>query len=76
MTYERIQLRNHLRPLWNDCHLMGLEELSRRTSVPSDGRDNKPSPLLQQIDNLGAEFAQGASVDAQWFIMIGKMPGK
>ncbi|KUI67225.1 hypothetical protein VM1G_02946 [Cytospora mali] len=71
ITYERIQLRKHLRPLWNDCHIMGMEELSRRIS----GDDDKPSPLLQQIKDLGAEFARGTSIDAQWFMMVGQKPG-
>lgn len=76
ITYERVQLRNHLRPLWNDCHIMGMEDLSRRMSANSGGDGDKPSPLLQQIKDLGSEFAQGTSVDAQWFMMIGQMPGR
>ncbi|PHH92138.1 hypothetical protein CDD83_8811 [Cordyceps sp. RAO-2017] len=75
ITYERIQLRKHLRPLWNDCHIMGMEELSRRMIGNSDGDADIPSPLRQEIKNLGAEFAQGSSIDAQWFMMVGQMPG-
>ncbi|TFB00210.1 hypothetical protein CCMA1212_007956 [Trichoderma ghanense] len=70
IAYERLRLRNYLRPVWNHCHLMGMEELSRRMSRGED----KPSPLVQQIKDLEAEFAQGASVDAEWFIMVGQMP--
>ena len=54
---------------------MGMEELSRRMSRITANGDDKPSPLLQQIKDLEAEFAQGASVDAEWFIMVGQMPG-
>jgi hypothetical protein len=72
IAYERLQLRNYLRPIWNHCHIMGMEELSRRMSRGED----KPPPLQQQIKDLEAEFAQGASVDAEWFIMVGQMPDK
>lgn len=55
-----------------------MEELSRRRSGNSDAGDDKPhaSPLLQQIKDLGAEFAQGATIDAQLFMMIGQIPVK
>ncbi|KAI0420095.1 S-adenosyl-L-methionine-dependent methyltransferase [Xylaria grammica] len=73
-VYERVQLRDHLRPMWNHCHIMGMEELARRTSQATESSDCKqPSPLLQQIKDLEAEFAQGASIDAQWFLIIGKI---
>ena len=75
IAYERLQLRDYLRPIWNHCHIMGMEELSRRMSRITANGDDKPSPLLQQIKDLEAEFAQGASVDAEWFIMVGQMPG-
>ncbi|PTB66986.1 hypothetical protein BBK36DRAFT_4129 [Trichoderma citrinoviride] len=75
VAYERLQLCDYLRPIWNHCHIMGMEELSRRMSRITANGNDKPSPLLQQIKDLEAEFAQGASVDAEWFIMVGQMPG-
>ncbi|KAI0487359.1 hypothetical protein F4859DRAFT_509927 [Xylaria cf. heliscus] len=74
--YERVQLRDHLRPLWNHSHLMAMEEFYRRTSQNTEGRDDKlPSSLIQQLSELETEFAQGASIDAQWFLMIGNILG-
>ncbi|KAL7928812.1 S-adenosyl-L-methionine-dependent methyltransferase [Trichoderma chlorosporum] len=75
IAYQRIQLRDYLRPIWNHCHIMGMEELARRASRDIAGDDDRPSPLLQQIKELGAEFGLGASIDAEWFIMVGQMPG-
>ncbi|KAI1465649.1 uncharacterized protein F4812DRAFT_466098 [Daldinia caldariorum] len=74
-AYKSIHLRNYLRPVWNHCHIMGMKELARRLSRDTTGGSDKLSPLLQQIKELEAEFAQGASIDAQWFMMIGRMPG-
>ncbi|KAI1170441.1 S-adenosyl-L-methionine-dependent methyltransferase [Nemania sp. FL0916] len=74
VAYKRIQLRDHLRPMWNHCHIMGMEEVSRRMSRNTEGEASQPSPLLQQIEGLEAEFAQSSSIDAQWFIMVGQMP--
>lgn len=53
---------------------MGMEELSRNMSRDEEGGRGKPSPLLQQIEDLEAEFAQGASIDAEWFMLIGQTP--
>ncbi|KAL7912263.1 S-adenosyl-L-methionine-dependent methyltransferase [Trichoderma velutinum] len=75
IAYQRVQLRDYLRPIWNHSHIMGMEELSRRASRNTAGGDDRASLLLQQIKELGAEFDQGATIDAEWFIMVGQMPG-
>jgi hypothetical protein len=72
--YEPIQLRDHLRPMWNHCHIMGMEELARRKSQATESNNCKePASVFQQIKDLEAEFAQGASIDAQWFLIIGEI---
>ncbi|KAF7531225.1 hypothetical protein G7054_g9081 [Neopestalotiopsis clavispora] len=74
VTYERILLRDHLRPLWNDCYIMGMEDLARRMSSNTNGDNKSPSPLEQQIEALGSELSQGTSIDVQWFLAVGRMP--
>ncbi|KAL7917296.1 S-adenosyl-L-methionine-dependent methyltransferase [Trichoderma austrokoningii] len=75
IAYQRIQLRDYLRPIWNHCHIMGMEELSRRASRSTTGGDEMASSLLRQLQELETEFGLGASIDAEWFIMVGQMPG-
>ena len=76
VLYERIPLRHHMHPLWNDCIIMGLEEIARRmSSSPSKVAKAELASMLQQTKNLQNEFAQGATIDAQWFVIIGRRPG-
>ncbi|KAI1799848.1 hypothetical protein F4811DRAFT_72409 [Daldinia bambusicola] len=73
-TYKRMHLRSYLQPMWNHCHIMGMKELARRLGRDTMSGSDKLSPLLQQIKELETEFAQGTSIDAQWFMMVGRMP--
>ncbi|KAI2625762.1 hypothetical protein GGR54DRAFT_654118 [Hypoxylon sp. NC1633] len=75
IAYERIQLRDYLRPMWNHSLIMGIEELPRHLRRDTEGGVDKLPSLLQQNKDLEAEFAQGTSVDVEWFMMIGQMPG-
>lgn len=52
---------------------MGLEEL--RWKMEGDSTDSEQLRNMQEhLGQLSSEFDQGASIDAEWFIMVGRKP--
>ena len=73
VTYRTIKLKDHYHSLWNHCHSMGLEEL--RWKMEGDSTDSEQLRNMQEhLGQLSSEFDQGASIDAEWFIMVGRKP--
>lgn len=73
VAYDRIQLKDHYRPVWNHCHLMGLDELcGRLEEARADGEGARA--MREGLTQLSFEFNQGASIDAKWFVMVCQKP--
>ncbi|KAJ5720784.1 uncharacterized protein N7483_008718 [Penicillium malachiteum] len=71
VAYQRLGLKPSQRALWNHCILMGMEELC--LTLETSGT-NTPQALAmrQSLEQLSDEFEIGASIDVQWFYMVGR----
>jgi len=73
VTYDRLHLKASQRPLWNHCLLMGMEELCV-TLEASKTDTTQAQALRSSLEELSGEFENGATVDAQWFYLVGRKP--
>ncbi|PYH91562.1 S-adenosyl-L-methionine-dependent methyltransferase [Aspergillus ellipticus CBS 707.79] len=73
LVSDRLQLKDLYRPLWNHSLLMGMEELCY-TLETSQTDPAKAQTMRQNLEQLSGEFAQGASIDAQWFYLVAQKP--
>ncbi len=68
ITRDTIQVNDVYRPFWNQSNLMALEDFGTRM----EGEEARETRRLMKV--LGTEFASGASVDAEFFCLVGRRP--
>ncbi|KAJ5938243.1 hypothetical protein N7454_004585 [Penicillium verhagenii] len=73
VAYDRLHLKDSQRPLWNHCVLMGIEELCLNLEA-SNTDAAKVQAMRIMLENLSSEFQKGASVDVEWFYLVGRRP--
>ncbi|KAJ5636929.1 uncharacterized protein N7484_010242 [Penicillium longicatenatum] len=75
ITRDQLRFRDQHRPIWNQCVLMGLEEVTHGLEQ-SDTEANraKASGLRELLKGLSSEFEKGASLDTPWLYLVARKP--
>lgn len=68
ITHETIRMRDEYRTFWNQSNLLALEDFA---SKMEGDRAAEVEALLMRV---GDEFAQGVSLDAEWFCDVWRKP--
>ena len=68
VTYETVPMTDHYRPFWNQSNLLALDDFASK--IKGD-QATEVEDLLKTVDK---EFAQGVSLDAEWFCYVCRKP--
>lgn len=75
IAYNQLRFNDLHRPIWNQCVMMGLEEVIDGLEKRETGADSvRAQELRGTLDNLSKEFQQGASIDTPWFYLVVRKP--
>lgn len=72
LSYERLKWQDIHRPIWNQCVLMGMEEIAQGVEVAGDSA--KAETIRKNIETVALEFGNGATLDPTWFYLVAKKP--
>ncbi|KAF3404183.1 hypothetical protein DPV78_003382 [Talaromyces pinophilus] len=75
IAYDQLRFNDLHRPIWNQCVMMGLEEVIDGLEKRETGANSASAQDLRDtLDNLSKEFQQGASIDTTWFYLVVRKP--
>ncbi|KAJ5918712.1 hypothetical protein N7454_009856 [Penicillium verhagenii] len=75
VSWGEFRLKDIHRPIWNQCVMMGLEEMTQGLEQSGDqALLAKAEGLRALLKNLSIEFGQGASLDTTWFYLVAQKP--
>lgn len=68
ITHENVRMRDEYRTFWNQSNLLALEDLASKLDRV------KATEIEALLMRVGDEFAQGVSLDAEWFCDVWRKP--
>ncbi|KAJ5722102.1 hypothetical protein N7488_000137 [Penicillium malachiteum] len=72
---DQLRFRDQHRPIWNQCVLMGLEEVTHGLEHSINEADRvKGSGLRSLLEGLSSEFEKGTSLDTPWLYLVAQKP--
>ena len=64
--HDIIQIKDEFRPFWTQNNLLGLEDFAAKM------RGAEADEVKGMIESLKGEFAEGTSVDAEFFCVVAR----
>jgi len=68
ITCDVIPLTDEYRTFWNHSNLLAMEDFATKM------KGEKSTEMKALMTTIGEEFAQGVSLDTEWFCYVGMKP--